>query len=578
VFVVAVLSICVGSSVGLSAPSPPSVGAYASGTYRNILQEYGQTETAITNKVNAAWTSLFGGGANTVYYTAGTDMAYILSVQTNDVRTEGMSYGMMIAVQMNEQTYFDKLFKWAVTYMRYNTPSDPNYLYYKWQVAPNGTALGTTPASDGETYFVTALIFAAGRWGSSPNFNYQTEYQNLLYKMIHVPSNTQGVTNLFDASTHQVVFCPTGTAATYTDPSYHTPAFYEVWAMVANSTADQTFWQTAATSARTFFTTAVNSIGLNPDYSTFGGAIYTGNSDHQYFGFDAWRTVQNIAVDYAWWAADSRQIAIVNSVLSFFNSKGASYQNEYYLNGTVMSGTSHSQGHVGMNAVGALASNNNITWSFVAESWNFNAPTGTYRYYDGMLWMLSLLHISGNFKIYLPSGKGTTVASAASSTSGKIATSSTTAASTTGKVTTAAATTSTTLKAATTTTTAATTSTSLKAATTTTTGAASSTTGSSAACSSVTVTVNVTQSWGGTSPQGNLDLIVKNTGSRTVSSITVTFSTPISGEWTGIVASSTAGQYVVTVNAAAGVTVVVQGATFTGQQTAPTVVVKSIAC
>ena len=46
---------------------------------------------AITTKLNAAWTSLFGGGStSTVYYPVGTDMAYILDVADNDVRTEGI--------------------------------------------------------------------------------------------------------------------------------------------------------------------------------------------------------------------------------------------------------------------------------------------------------------------------------------------------------------------------------------------------------------------------------------------------------------------------------------------------------
>jgi len=569
---------CVTSAVGLAAPNPPTTGAYASGVYRNLFAEYGQSQSAITTKINAAWTSLFGGGSSsTVYYTVGTDMAYILDVADNDVRTEGMSYGMMIAVQMNEQTYFDALYKWAVTYMRYNNPSSPNWLYYNWQLSSNGTVLGTTPASDGETYFVTALIFAAGRWGSSANFNYVTEYKNLLYKMLHVPTNTQGVTNLFDASSHQVTFCPIGSAATYTDPSYHTPAFYGVWALVANTTADQTFWTTAQSASRDYFQKAFNSLGLNPDYSNFDGSLYTGNTDHQYFGFDAWRTIQNVGVDYAWWAADSREITLVNTVLNFFNSKGT-YGNEYYMNGTAMS-TTHSQGHVSMNTAGGLASNNNVTWNFVKEMWNYSPPTGTYRYYDGMLYFLSLLHVTGNFKIYLPS-TSTTVAAAASSSSSSSSSSS--HATTASSSTTHAPTTSTSTTHAPATTSSSSSSSSHGATTTTSTSAritTTSTTGSTTACSTVSITVNVTESWGGSSPTGNLELIVHNTGtSKEITTLTVTFSTPLSTLWSGIAAGSTSGQYVVTANAAVGSTVTVSGATFTGQTTAPAVTVVSIVC
>ena len=40
-------------------------------------------------------------------------MGYIEDIANNDVRTEGMSYGMMIAVQMNRKEVFDSLWKWA---------------------------------------------------------------------------------------------------------------------------------------------------------------------------------------------------------------------------------------------------------------------------------------------------------------------------------------------------------------------------------------------------------------------------------------------------------------------------------
>ncbi len=49
---------------------------------------------------------------------------YILDVGDNDVRTEGMSYGMMVAVQRDNRTAFDALWKWATTHMRHNDPAD----------------------------------------------------------------------------------------------------------------------------------------------------------------------------------------------------------------------------------------------------------------------------------------------------------------------------------------------------------------------------------------------------------------------------------------------------------------------
>lgn len=37
---------------------------------------------------------------------------------------------------------------------------------------------------------------------------------------------------------------------------------------------------------------------------------------------------------------------------------------------------------------------------FVDKLWSAQIPTGTYRYYDGTLYMLGLLHVSGTFKLW----------------------------------------------------------------------------------------------------------------------------------------------------------------------------------
>ncbi len=78
---------------------------------------------------------------------------HILDVASGDVRTEGMSYGMMIAVQMNKKEEFDRL---------------------------------SRPAADGEIWFATALLIAAHRWGNKRGiFNYHNEAQHILDIMIH---------------------------------------------------------------------------------------------------------------------------------------------------------------------------------------------------------------------------------------------------------------------------------------------------------------------------------------------------------------------------------------------------------
>jgi oligosaccharide reducing-end xylanase len=55
-----------------------------------------------------------------------------------------------------------------------------------------------------------------------------------------------------------------------------------------------------------------------------------------------------------------------------------------------------------INTTAALAADTDNTAEFVETLWNRPPPSGKWRYYDGMLYTMALLHLSGNFKIYEP--------------------------------------------------------------------------------------------------------------------------------------------------------------------------------
>ena len=98
-------------------------GAYYTGEYRNLFVDVlGKTEAEVQTKIDKIWNHFFTPGASTaVYFEVGDDMAYILDVGNNDVRTEGQSYGMMITVQLDHKTEFDKLWRWAKKYMQHQS-------------------------------------------------------------------------------------------------------------------------------------------------------------------------------------------------------------------------------------------------------------------------------------------------------------------------------------------------------------------------------------------------------------------------------------------------------------------------
>ena len=382
---------------------PPLVGAFASREYRNLFREYlGRSEEEIQAKLDAAWNQLFYGidDFERVYYPVGEDMAYIMDIGNGDVRSEGMSYGMMIAVQLDKQEEFDRLWKWTKTYMY--QADGPYQGYFAWHCTPDGEKLDSNPASDGEEWFATALLFASHRWGDRDGiFDYRAQAQAILNVMLHKEDTKNDLaTNMFNLEQKQVVFVPKiGRDSSFTDPSYHLPAYYELWSRAAQR--DQEFWKQAALTSREFFKkTAHPQTGLMPDYANFDGTPY-GSDEHKDFRFDAWRTLSNVAVDYAWFAADSWQVEQSNRVLHFLESQGIdSYPNQFTLDGEPLSGD-HSTGLVAMAAVAALAADPETGRPFVQELWDAQIPSGQWRYYDGMLYMLALLHASGNFKIYI---------------------------------------------------------------------------------------------------------------------------------------------------------------------------------
>ena len=382
------------------APTPASVGAVSTGKYRNLFKELGYSDAEIDKKVESAWQKFFyGTDDERIYYPVGEDMAYIYTADTDDVRSEGMSYGMMICVQMDKQEEFNRLWKWAKTHMQHKSGEFKGY--FAWQMNTNGTIKDNTPAADGEEYFATSLLFASARWGNGEGiYNYNKEAQEILTTMLHQADDGQGV-NMFNKEHKMPVFCPIGNAATYSDPSYHLPAFYEVWAREAEQ--DKDFWSEAAEASRQHFKDATNEkTGLGPDYSEYSGAAKN-EGNHGDFRFDAWRIAANIACDYAWWAQDDWATTHANRIQSFFYDQGVdSYGNQWSLDGKNLS-PDHSPGLVAMNATASLASSDKKSWSFLEDLWNISPTTGKYRYYDGCLYMMGLLHCSGKFRAYLSS-------------------------------------------------------------------------------------------------------------------------------------------------------------------------------
>jgi oligosaccharide reducing-end xylanase len=410
----------------MSRASEDGAGAFATGRYRNLFAENGHSPQEIREKVASSFKQLFHGDpANqSVSYAAGTNsngaLAYVTDVKHHDVRTEGLSYGMMIAVQMNKKAEFDALWNWSKTFLYHDSPAHPSYGFFSWQARTNGAALSEFVAPDGESYYVMALYFAANRWGNGQGiYNYEEQADQLLTNMRHRAkikgsiSMTRRNTNstftvvagpLFSEEHRMVLFSPSSERPSFTDPSYHLPAFYELWARWG-PTADRDFWKQAAAASRDFFPRAANPVtGLAPDYANFYGTPVTNsfNRGAANFRFDAFRTAGNWSVDWSWWGKDPRERELSDRLQAFFESQGLeNYGCQFTLEGRQLD-PRHAQGLVAENAIASLAAANPRAKKFAEALWNTPTPAGPERYYEGLLYMMALLHCSGEFRIWMP--------------------------------------------------------------------------------------------------------------------------------------------------------------------------------
>jgi oligosaccharide reducing-end xylanase len=399
-----------GLAAALSARAAAPPAAAVSDQYRNLFAELlGKSDPEVAQKLDAAFHQLFHGDENSerLFYPIGDgSMAYVPDIANHDVRSEGLSYGMMICVQTDHQKEFDQIWKFAKTFMGHE--SGPFAGYFTWHVAFNGHKLRDVgPAPDGEEWFTMALFFASHRWGNGDGiFNYGAEAQALLRTMLHKHEqpNRGPVTDMFDRDAKQVVFVPETWGARFSDPSYHLPMFYELWARWAADPADRAFLAEVAKTSREVYVKAAHpQTGLMPDYSNFDGTPATSRwSGHSEFRYDAWRTLAYPALDWSWWAADPRQIAQSNRVLTFLASHGDNIPDRYKIDGTPVSTNVNTPGLIAMAAVAGLAADPALARPFVQRLWDQPMPTGRHRYYDGLLTMLALLECSGQFRIHGP--------------------------------------------------------------------------------------------------------------------------------------------------------------------------------
>ena len=435
-------------TVDVMALTPWTKGGFETGQYRNVFVEMGYKPADVDAKLKEVFSDVFR-GPNKVYFEVGDSMGYVSDIKNHDARTEGMSYGMMIAVQMGEKDIFDRLWRWSKNYMQHQ--DGPRKGYFAWSCKTDGTHNAEGAASDGELYFVTALIFASNRWGNDTGIDYKKEAQHILdciQPREYTPEARPGGFGTFggqqsagpqkmyliDPETQLITFTPDGFGQRFTDPSYHIPAFYEVWARWADDGRSD-YWNECARKSREFLHKAINdTTGLNADMCQYDGSLlqmprFPGRpgmpqpsrrrNGANNFRYDSWRVPMNMALDYEWSCADGEwQRQYGEKIQDFFYSQGVdTFLDQYRTDGTLPEGDEilqaggfrklrHSIGLVATTAAASVMCSHEKSREFVAALWNARHEPfddGYFdAYYDGLLRLFAFMHLSGNYRVIAP--------------------------------------------------------------------------------------------------------------------------------------------------------------------------------
>ena len=372
--------------------------AYKTGFYPNLLAAQGMTHAQIQSRTEAVWQAMFGTDEKTaIYFSVGDDMGYVCDTGNDDARTEGMSYGMIMAVQLNHKEIFDRIWKWAKTYMYMD--SGPNAGYFAWSVRPDGVKLSDGPAPDGEEYFAMALIFAAHRWGDGePPYDYAKQAKSLLHACIHKGEDGIG-TPMWDPQNHLIRFIP---GVLFSDPSYHLPHFYMLFAENCDE-QDRAFWLEAAAASRNYLQKCCHhATGLSPEYAEYDGSPRH-LEGHGFFYSDAYRVALNIALDSVWFGREAWHTEQANAIQQFFSENGIGLDDFkiYEIDGSIAGEKAlHPYGLLSTLAAASLAADGPHSKAFLKAFLNLPLRTDKSRYYDNCLYLFSLLALTGQYRIY----------------------------------------------------------------------------------------------------------------------------------------------------------------------------------
>lgn len=310
--------------------------------------------------------------------------------------SEGIGYGMLLAVYFGDQPVFDALFGYAAQYLNANGLMD-------WEVDPNGRVIGRGAATDGDEDIAFALLMAERQWGGQGALG--RPYLELATTMI------EAILTYEVAHTRDSMLLP-GDAwgdVDITNPSYFAPAYFRVFGEVTGKQAEwaQVIDENYAILERSLNAASGNAEnGLVPAWCNQNGepvVAYAGAPTH--FQNDSTRTPFRVGQDYCWFG-EARALSYLGKLASFYASQGvANIVDGYELDGTprperavdgLQAASFLGPAGVAFSAFSQYQGELDEVWSRVASQ---GATAGTI-YYQKSWTALSLLMLGGHFSVF----------------------------------------------------------------------------------------------------------------------------------------------------------------------------------
>ena len=377
---------------------PMKKGAFQTGIYPNYLAEAGISDEQAREKLNLAFETVFTDPEENFCHHTDDDAWCMVDTGNNDARTEGMSYGMMMCVQMDRKDIFDRLWTFSERYMLIR--EGPNQGYFRWSVHTDGSSNSDGPAPDGEEYFAMALIMASARWGNGKgSYDYLCRAREILRHAVHQHEMVCGGEPMWDPDNKYIRFVP---GMKISDPSYHLPHFYELFALKADE-ADRPFWKQAADAARKYIVKSSHPVtGLSPEYADYEGKTVLLFRKPWVYYSDAYRVAENIALDHVWFGPDPELDGVATRIQDFFAGQDMENLKAYELNGTPQNEPAmHPTAIKAVLGAASIGSSSEARERFLVQFAALPMRKGVRRYYDNCLYFFCLLMLTGNYRIYI---------------------------------------------------------------------------------------------------------------------------------------------------------------------------------